>query len=37
MRFGIFSVVDHYPKELGRTAGEPAKQVLPRFHQAGRG
>jgi len=28
MRFGIFSVVDHYPKELGRTPGELYEELL---------
>jgi alkanesulfonate monooxygenase SsuD/methylene tetrahydromethanopterin reductase-like flavin-dependent oxidoreductase (luciferase family) len=28
MRFGIFSVVDHYPKELGRTTGELYAELL---------
>jgi alkanesulfonate monooxygenase SsuD/methylene tetrahydromethanopterin reductase-like flavin-dependent oxidoreductase (luciferase family) len=28
MRFGVFSVADHYPSELGRTAGELYAEVL---------
>lgn len=28
MRFGIFSVVDHYPKEIGRTTGELYAELL---------
>jgi alkanesulfonate monooxygenase SsuD/methylene tetrahydromethanopterin reductase-like flavin-dependent oxidoreductase (luciferase family) len=28
MRFGIFSVADHYPKELGRTPGELYAELL---------
>ena len=28
MKFGIFSVVDHYPKELGRTAGQFYGELL---------
>jgi alkanesulfonate monooxygenase SsuD/methylene tetrahydromethanopterin reductase-like flavin-dependent oxidoreductase (luciferase family) len=28
MRFGVFSVADHYPRELGRTVGELYGEVL---------
>ena len=28
MRFGVFSVVDHYPRELGRTVGELYGEIL---------
>jgi natural product biosynthesis luciferase-like monooxygenase protein len=34
MRFGFFSVVDHYPSELRRTAGDYYEELLEQAHAA---
>jgi hypothetical protein len=37
MGFGIFSVADHNPRELGRTTGERYAEFLEHAHRTARG
>jgi alkanesulfonate monooxygenase SsuD/methylene tetrahydromethanopterin reductase-like flavin-dependent oxidoreductase (luciferase family) len=34
MKFGVFSVVDHYPKELSRTSGDFYGELLEQVEAA---